>query len=370
MNFAIAMTVSLMGCCVTLPLFFRYGFSLNVSFFVKFLLFLFSLFIAVLPVFAMPEIAGNFGKHTRLVQYILYFIYIAAVILLTLTLLRDALWTVLALFFKNVPSPFNLHWLNVLNIITLIFAVLCSFSALYEGMKVPAVKEVIIESPKIKNEKTVVVLSDIHLSRSVFPDKIKGLVKKVNALHPDIIVLPGDTIDDEPQYTQELLHILSQLKAKDGVFFTSGNHEFYVGYDRSLHQLQSAGFTLLDNTHVNLSEICLGGVPDIPSATRWGFGINWTQVCEENNLFRILLSHQPIRPDTNNKADLIISGHTHGGQIFPFHLFSWYYNSKLLAGLYNQAGKNIYVSRGSGQWGPQMRFLAPSEITVLKLQPK
>ncbi len=371
MNFAIATTVSLMGCCVTLPLFFRYGYALNVSFFVKGLLFLVSLLVAALPVFAMPEMAGNFGKYTRVVQYVLYFIYVTAVILLVLTLFRDALWTIGALFFKSIPSPFQLHWLNVLNIITIGVALLCAGSALYQGMKVPRVKEQVIESYKIQQDKTVVVLSDIHLSRSVFPDKIKGLVERVNALNPDIIVLPGDTVDDDKVYTQPLLQILSRLKAKEGVYYTSGNHEFYVGYRQSMKQLESAGFINLDNAKVQFDSVCLAGVPDIPSAARYGVSVDWSAVCQNADQYRILLSHQPILPNETNSADLIISGHTHGGQIFPFHIFSWYYNSKLLAGLYEpKIGKNVYVSRGSGQWGPQMRFLAPSEITVLKLRRK
>ncbi len=371
MNFAIATTVSLMGCCVTLPLFFRYGYALNVNFFVKVLLFFFSLIVAALPVFAMPEMAGNFGKYTRVVQYVLYFIYVTAVILLVLTLFRDALWTIGALFVKAIPSPFNVHWLNVLNLITIGVAFLCAVSALYEGMKVPRVKEQVIESYKIEQDKTVVVLSDIHLSRSILPDKIKGLVERVNALNPDIIVLPGDTVDDDKVYTQPLLQLLSRLKAKEGVYFTSGNHEFYVGYQQSMKQLESIGFINLDNVKLSFGSICLAGIPDIPSAARFKVPVNWSTVCQNEDQYRILLSHKPIFPNETNSADLIISGHTHGGQIFPFHIFSWYYNSRLLAGLYRlKIGKNVYVSRGSGQWGPQMRFLAPSEITVLKLRRK
>lgn len=371
MNLAIAATVSLMGCCVTLPLFFRYGLALNVSFFAKIFLFLISLLIAVLPVFTMPESVEIFGKHTRLVQYVLYFIYVTAVILLTLTLIREVFWFLGALFFKNVPSPFNGVVLNKLNIITLCIAVLCSFWSLYEGVKIPRIKQVIIESYKIAEEKTIVVLSDIHLSRSVYTNKIKALVEKVNALNPDIIVLPGDTVDDKPEYTSKGLKLLSRLKAKEGIYVTSGNHEFYVGYNESMRQLKSAGFTPLDNIKVQLNGLCLAGIPDLSSAAQWGFTVDWSAVCLQSTQFRVLLSHKPILPNETNAADLIISGHTHGGQIFPFHLFSWYYNSKLLAGLYQpKIGKNVYVSRGSGQWGPQMRFLAPSEITVLKLRHK
>lgn len=370
MNLTIAATISLIGCCVTIPLFVRFGYHLQIGFLMKTVLFLISIGIAVLPVFASPEFAERFfGPFALMMQYILYFIYITAVILFSITLFRDVIWTLLALVFEKIPSPFNGKALSSVNLYTFILAFLCAISALYAGLRVPAVKEIEIFSNSIKKEKTIVVLSDLHLSRSVFPSKIKGIVKAVNALNPDIVVMPGDTVDDKPLYTQELVKELGNLKARQGVYFTSGNHEFYVGYHTSVQQLQSEGFRLLDNNSVNLDYVCLAGIPDYPSAKRNGMPVNQNDLCQDVLNYRILLSHTPISP-VDAKADLVISGHTHGGQIFPFHLFSWLFNSRFLAGLYQVTpSRGIYVTRGSGQWGPQMRFLAPAEITVLKLRP-
>lgn len=370
MNFTIAAIITLMGCCVTIPLFMRYGFHLQISFLAKFAFFLLALGAAALPVFAMPEFVQKAGPFMFIAQYVLYFIYVTAVILFGITLLRDIVWTLLALFADKIPSPFNGKYLTPANLYTFYLAVLCAAFALYAGMRVPAVKETIISADGIKKEKTIVVLSDMHLSRSVLPDKIKGIVDKVNAIHPDIIVLPGDTIDDSPNHTRELVRELSRLKAKQGIFFTSGNHEFYVGYDAARQQLVNAGLTFLDNASVNIDYLCLAGIPDYPTAGKQGVQIKWNDLCATSGAaYRVLLSHTPISP-IQAKADLVISGHTHGGQIFPFHIFSWLYNAHFLAGLYQERrNQHIYVSRGSGQWGPQMRFLAPAEITVLKLRP-
>lgn len=370
MNLAIATTISLMGCCVTIPLFMRYGYHLHVSTFMKILFFLGAVGIATLPVFASPEFVERAAPFSRSLQYVLYFIYVTAVILFGLTLCRDIIWTLLALFVDKVPSPFNSQSLTTINTYTFYLSLLCASWALYEGVRVPPVRETIISADGIKKEKTIVVLSDLHLSRSVFVNKIKDLVDKVNTLNPDIIVLPGDTIDDTPHYTRALVQELRRLKARQGVYFTSGNHEFYVGYDSSRQQLMNAGLQFLDNAGVNIDYLCLAGIPDYPTAGKNALPVKWKEACAASNAsYRVLLSHTPVSPLQTN-ADLIISGHTHGGQIFPFHIFSWLYNSRFLSGLYQvRRNKNIYVSRGSGQWGPQMRFLAPAEISVLRLRP-
>ena len=368
MNFMIAFTVSLMGCCVTIPLYFRYGYHSNHNM----LYFIISLIVAGMPGFAVPDNIAFLGRHYLLVQRICYFIFITAVILFGLTFVRDFIWITCSILSKNVPSPLDTKYLHIVNVLTLCLAFVCSVWALIEGNRVPTIKEQIIYSEKIKEPKKIVLLTDLHLSRVVQNDKIQNIVEHVNAQNADALLLVGDIIDDEAKYTKPLLNLLKDLKAKNGIFYVSGNHEFYIGYNDSMKLIHQNNFIPLENNGVEIDSFYIGGVPDIPSSKRFKKSVDLEKTFQNasQNTYRILMAHTPVKFSQKPNIDLIVSGHTHGGQIFPFHLFSWAYNKGYLAGLY-QMDKNtkIYVSRGTGQWGPQMRFLAPAEITVLRFLP-
>ncbi|MBR3912649.1 MAG: metallophosphoesterase [Alphaproteobacteria bacterium] len=374
MNFTIAVTISLLGCCVTIPLFFRYGYDLNIPTFAKWGLLLLSITIATLPVFAMPEYADIFGKYFHIIQHIFYFIYIFAVILFTLTLLRDFIWMILSLISEKITSPLNMRIVHPINLITIIIAFFCTISADYEGKKIPQIKTTTIFSDKITENKKIVILSDLHLSRTISPEKIKEIVKKTNEQKPDAILLVGDIIDDDVHHVKPLLNILKNLSAPDGVFFTSGNHEFYVGYSDSINLIKTEGLKALENESVAINNsFYIGGIPDIPSSHRFNHSVNIKKTFKNapDSAFKLLMSHTPVLYAKDEPFDLVVSGHTHGGQIFPFHIFSWLYNHHYLAGLYRiDDKKQIYVSRGTGQWGPQMRFLAPAEISVIHINKK
>lgn len=371
MNFIVATVISLLGCCVTIPLFFRYGYDLNISLLAKTGLFLLSLIIATLPVFAMPEYADVFGKYFHVIQHLFYFIYIFVVILFTLTLLRDFVWMILSFISDKITSPLNLRIVHSVNLITIIIAFFCTISADYEGKKIPQIKTTTIFSDKITENKKIIVLSDLHLSRTISPEKIKDIVQKTNEQQPDAVLLVGDIIDDDVQYVKPLINILKNLSAPDGIFFTTGNHEFYVGYEQSVHLIKTAGFKALENEAIAINDsFYIGGVPDIPSSRRFHHSANVKEAFKDvpPSAFRLLMSHTPVLYTPDDPIDFIVSGHTHGGQIFPFHIFSWLYNHHYLAGLYQiDDKKQIYVSRGTGQWGPQMRFLAPAEISVIHI---
>lgn len=129
--------------------------------------------------------------------------------------------------------------------------------------------------------------------------------------------------------------------------------------------MENSGAALQDQLYI-------AGIPDLFSAPAHKLSIDPAAAFQNAgpDRFRLLMSHTPADFGKENAFDLEVSGHTHGGQIFPFHIFTKLYN-KYLAGLYEMENKAaIYVSRGSGQWGPQMRFLAPAEITILKLIPE
>lgn len=307
---------------------------------------------------------------------ILYFIFIFAVLIFFFMILRDVLWLCLwqtAHFFKKkFPKPTYIPVLKKANILLFIFVFILSGYALYEGKKIPDIKTVDIITPKITRPTSIAVLSDLHLSRHLSRKKLTGIVQRTLLQKPDLIVLPGDTVDDFPKFIQPHLDILSQLKAPLGVYVVAGNHEFYIGHNNSQEALKKTGMTYLFNTGILINnDIFLIGVPDSKAVRRFGQQADIKNTLKnKGNHFTVLLSHQPKFIDTldKNSVDLQISGHTHGGQIFPFQFIAKLANT-YLSGLYKINDTFLYVSRGSGQWGPQMRLFAPSEITIIRLLP-
>lgn len=373
-----SITTSVLGCLVTSLLFLRYVLFLDMSFMQKSILFAIFILMGCAPMFVSYRLENFFGANYPIYRYSVYFIYISCIILFSLTIFRDIIWSAsygLSKIIGNdiVASPLSKLWTIKLNIITIIISLLVSILALHEGTKTPELKNIIIPSEKIKQEQTIAVLSDLHIHRVINPNKIKQIVERTNQQNPDIILLAGDIIDDEVNTVSDITALLKGLKAKNGVYFATGNHEFYAGYKETVDELKNLGFTFLENNGHSLNEqIYIAGVPDLFSSASHGVNIDIKQAFVESKpeQYKLLMSHTPANFGQNNNFDLEISGHTHGGQIFPFHIFAKLHN-KYLAGLYDLDNQSkIYVSRGSGQWGPQMRFLAPSEITMIKLTPK
>lgn len=360
-----AITTSFLGCLVTGFLFFRYTMFVDFALWKKVLLSALFMLMGCIPLLVSYQMQPVLGTAYPYYRYALYFVYIGCVILLTVTLVSD----VLMLFVKSEKYA-CCSWQNALN---LIIALLFTSWALHAGTKVPDVKTVAIASDKIKNEQTIAVLSDIHIHRTISADKVKQIVERTNAQNPDVILLAGDIIDDETVLVSDITALLKNLKAKNGIYFVTGNHEFYAGYSQTVDELKKLGFIFLENSGVSANnELYVAGIPDLFSSAGYGIytDMKKTFAAAKNGQYRLLMSHTPGDFVQDEKFDLEVSGHTHGGQIFPFHIFAKLHN-KYLAGLYNMDNqKQIYVSRGAGQWGPQMRFLAPSEITIIKLTPK
>ena len=175
-----------------------------------------------------------------------------------------------------------------------------------------------------------------------------------------------------------LMAELERLEAKYPPLYTFGNHEFYQGLIPWQFKFKNMGFLIMFNHGVRIPDhnVYIAGIPDAHIANNSDvWNVNFLRAFKgaREGSYRILLSHTPDFVDYLNKenVDLQLSGHTHGGQIFPFHIFAKYAN-KYLSGLYEVNGVKLYVSNGAGYWGPAMRLFAPSEITVidLKAQPK
>ena len=228
--------------------------------------------------------------------------------------------------------------------------------------------------PKALNGFRIVQLTDLHIGPTLGKGWLTEVVARTNAQDPDIIAITGDLVDGSVAELAEHVAPLADLRAKHGVFFVTGNHEYYSGADAWIAHLRSLGITVLRNERVSIGEgdatFDLAGVDDFASA-RWpGHGPDLPTALEGRDPTRevVLLAHQPKQIFDAEKHDvgLQISGHTHGGQIYP-----WKFAVKLdqphIAGLERRGATQIYTSRGTGYWGPPMRVGVPSEIAVLEL---
>ena len=190
---------------------------------------------------------------------------------------------------------------------------------------------------------------------------------------PDIIVSTGDLVDMSTDHSAAFISQLSALHSRLGKFAVYGNHETFVGLKKSRQLTESAGFTLLSNRGVTLDGVInLFGVDDPSVAGRMQPGAHHPQEPTpkfSNALFTVLLKHQPVvTQNSTSTFDLQLSGHVHGGQIYPFGLLTRLVY-RVPMGLSRIADKTwLYVSYGTGTWGPPMRVFAPPEITLFELR--
>lgn len=221
----------------------------------------------------------------------------------------------------------------------------------------------------------IVQITDIHIGVLLGQEFARWLTDRVNALEPDLIAVTGDLVDGTVEHLRDRVAPFADLSAPHGVFFVTGNHDHYSGGHAWAEEVERLGFTTLRNRHVRLDvdgrEVVLAGVDDhrggfLPGDGGEDLGAALAGVGADRPV--ILLAHDPLTFKAASKqgVDLQISGHTHGGQIWPFHYLvrlamPW------VAGLHRVEGSLLWVSRGTGFWGPPMRLGAPSEITELSV---
>ncbi len=221
-------------------------------------------------------------------------------------------------------------------------------------------------------------VSDIHVGPTIKRAYLNAIVNRVNKLGADAIAITGDLVDGSVSRLGLHTQPLARLAAPDGVFFVTGNHEYYSGADEWIAEVRRLGVTVLLNQHVirrrGGATLMIAGVADYtahhfhpahksdPRAAAAG-----ARVAPD---VRILLAHQPRSAPEAAEAGfhLQLSGHTHGGQFFPWNLFVPL-QQPFVAGLHRVRDMWVYISRGTGYWGPPKRFGAPSEITLVKLVP-
>lgn len=266
----------------------------------------------------------------------------------------------------GIKWPFN-------NSMTLLIVGLLSISFMGYGFteaKKIQIENVNITTPKLASGQiTIAHISDLHLGVMLGATFLGGIIAKVNEAHPDIVVATGDVIDGQGDDLNKLAQRFHTLHPPMGLFAVTGNHEYFAGLENSLGFLRNAGFRVLRGESAIAGGIVLVGIDD-PTARAMNQEIKLdtkqalASVTQHD--FIVLLKHQPV-VDINIPFDLQLSGHVHGGQIFPFGLLTRI-TYGICTGLTQLAdGRMLYVSRGTGTWGPPIRIFAAPEITLITI---
>lgn len=229
----------------------------------------------------------------------------------------------------------------------------------------PHTRELSLASHKLKATYRIVQLSDVHIgSRSRW--FLRYLRWRVNRMQPDLVCITGDLID-QPGLDEYVLADLGRFKAP--VYYVTGNHERYEDLTDILQRLRNLGVHVLDNRRDDWHELSIVGIDDDDAVDQVERVLAGIELSESR--FNLLLYHKPLglRAAAEQGVDLMLSGHTHGGQIWPFHLAV----RKVFRqhrGRYDYRGAVLYVSEGTGTWGPTLRFFSRSEITEITLGPR
>lgn len=243
------------------------------------------------------------------------------------------------------------------------------------GPQVARIRVPLAKLSATKSGYRIVQITDVHVGPMIGREQIERLVADVNRLDPDLVAITGDLVDGSVARLREHVAPLGGLRAKDGVFFVTGNHEYYSGADEWIAHLATLGIRTLRNERVAIGGddgFDLAGVDDFRARGQLdGHGPDLPRALEGRDRARpvVLLAHQPKQAFEAAElgVDLQLSGHTHAGQIRPF---DWLVRLEqpFLVGLHRLGGTSLYVSPGTGFWGPPMRVGTTAEITELRLE--
>jgi len=267
------------------------------------------------------------------------------------------------------------RWAPTLRYSALLVAAVLAAFALLQGHRAPAVipYEIPLKGLPPELDGTVLVaLSDTHLGQLLGERWLAARVRQVQALSPDMIALVGDIFEGHGGPTDGALTVLKELSAPLGVWFVSGNHEGHGRRQANGEVLARAGYNSADDRWTQVRQgLVLAGVSDLTSQRRRGGGGDpiGAALSGRPQGATVLLSHSPLQAEraAESGAGLMISGHTHGGQIWPFnYLVRRRY--PLIAGLYDVDGMPVIVTRGAGTWGPRMRLFSRGEILHVTLR--
>jgi predicted MPP superfamily phosphohydrolase len=228
-----------------------------------------------------------------------------------------------------------------------------------------AVKQHNISSPKVSRDYRIAQISDVHIG-SRQGGFMQRIVNKLNSLEPDFIVVTGDLVDSSAVDFLALASI-QQLKAR--TFFTIGNHERYADLEKIVDIAGRLGMTMLRQESIVSDELMFIGIDDADDKNQ--VALHLPGIYKDPEKFNVLLYHRPVGWESaiEHGIELKLSGHTHNGQIFPFNLLVKQQFNRI-SGMYQQGNSRLYVSSGTGTWGPLMRLGSMNEISVFDIKPE
>ena len=297
--------------------------------------------------------------------------------LFVLTLLRDVAVIVLLLA-RLAGLRVTDHWLDLSASGVVVAALLVTLAGFYNARKAPRVKTVDIplkDLPPALQGFRIAQISDMHVGPTIKRPAMKYVVARINQLQVDVVAITGDLVDGNVYELSRHVAPLAGLRSSHGTFFVTGNHEYYSGVHPWLKYLPSLGVRVLLNEHVIIlhkhAPIVIAGVTDFSAAsydTSHRTDVALAITGAPRAAVKVLLAHQPRSAAAAEQAgfDLQLSGHIHGGQFLPWNFFVRF-QQPFTAGLHRVKDMLVYVSRGTGYWGPPKRFGSPSEITLLRL---
>jgi predicted MPP superfamily phosphohydrolase len=330
-----------------------------------------ALFLALWAVFLLGRMYGH--GRTGLLATTLEFIAMnltGALLLISASLVLVDVITVFGLLMKKSAPKLRAS--------AVVVGLTLSVIALFQGMRPPVVErhDVYLSGlPDEMNEKVIVGISDLHLGSLIGAGFLKGVVSRVQSLRPDMIVLLGDIFDGHEPPQDELLPLFHELKAPLGVWAVPGNHDLHGGDDSFIRFINDNGISMLENAWAEpFPGFYLAGIGNPRGhhhLSDGGKSIRESLKGRPEGGATVLMSHNADNPDVAARGGvgLMLSGHTHGGQMWPFtYLVKRRY--PLLEGMHEVNGMTVIVCRGTGTWGPRMRLWSPGEILHITLHHK
>jgi hypothetical protein len=322
-------------------------------------------FISMLPLFARSGSGSRLRSFAHWTGYASMSVFsILLVLVLTSDVLRLSL-----LVLRETINP------RVVSYATLIAAAILTFVG-YLQARCPRVVSLKVEIDDLPDELEgyrIVQWSDVHAGPTIQRRFVESLVERTNELQADAIVITGDLIDGHVDDLRDCIDPLRELRARDGVFVVTGNHEYYWRASEWVQEFARLGLTFLKNEHRVVrrgdARLVIAGVTDPAGRSTHQSNPTAALAGAPRDAIRVLLAHRPQVAQAANRlgVHLQLSGHTHGGQFFPFNLLiRWF--QPVVSGLHRIGNTWLYVSRGTGYWGPPSRLGVGGEITLIELR--
>jgi predicted MPP superfamily phosphohydrolase len=325
----------------------------------------------IIPVFFWTRDKESHSERDEILQGIAYVCMGWLNFLLVLTLLRDSAWLLVVWFF---PMDWAQALMDPGSTVVLTASVLALGLGMLIAWRGPRVIEVDVPIDNLDpalNGLRIAQISDLHVSFMIRRPYVQHVVDKVNALKADLVVLTGDIVDGSVSKLKSYVEPLATLEPAAHRYLILGNHEYYAGVRSWIEHFRSLGLTVLLNEYRSIehhgSTLHLGGVVD-PAAAALGQKPRPDQALGPDGL-RILLAHNPklASQGAAQGFDLMLSGHTHAGQFYPWNLAVRLVHAPHVVGLSREEKMWVYVNPGTGSWGPPIRLGTRPELTLIRL---